>query len=605
MHADAVAVAALLAVDPQGLGGVCLRARAGAERDAWLAQLQGLVPQGMALRRVSVNISDSALLGGLDLAATLQAGRPVALRGLLPSSDGGVLLLAMAERMSLETAARFCSVLDTGSVSLQRDGLDNLYMARVGLVALDEGASNDEAMPAALRERLAFWIALDELDDGGRQLDWTADEVQSARQALGSVATDESDLRTLCAAAMALGIESMRAPLLALRVARAAAALAGADAVEEDHLALAARLVLAPRATQVPQQATEPQQEEEQQSPQSSDSNDAASPPPEPSQELLAAEGMAPQDTGVDPDISEAPPSGEMMERILESALAALPRGLLASLALGQVTRARTSSGGRSGAERKSQQRGRPIGARAGEPRAGQRLHVLETLRAAAPWQRLRGAPAGAGRIQVRKEDFHVIRYRQHSQTTTIFVVDASGSAALNRLAEAKGAVELLLADCYVRRDRVAVLAFRGKGTEVLLAPTRSLARAKRSLASLPGGGGTPLASAIDAAHEMAGQVRRKGDTPIIVLLTDGRGNIALDGSPGRLMAAEDTLLAARRLRFAGVTSLLLDSSAQPQAAAKALAASMGARYMPLPYASAQAMSRVVKMLAGQASGNQ
>ena len=112
---------------------------------------------------------------------------------------------------------------------------------------------------------------------------------------------------------------------------------------------------------------------------------------------------MAPQDTGVDPDISEAPPSGEMMERILESALAALPRGLLASLALGQATRARTSSGGRSGAERKSQQRGRPIGARAGEPRAGQRLHVLETLRAAAPWQRLRGAPAGAGRIQVRK----------------------------------------------------------------------------------------------------------------------------------------------------------------------------------------------------------
>ena len=184
-------------------------------------------------------------------------------------------------------------------------------------------------------------------------------------------------------------------------------------------------------------------------------------------------------------------------------------------------------------------------------------------------------------------------------------MVDASGSAALNRLAEAKGAVELLLADCYVRRDRVAVLAFRGKGTEVLLAPTRSLARAKRSLASLPGGGGTPLASAIDAAHEMAGQVRRKGDTPIIVLLTDGRGNIALDGSPGRLMAAEDTLLAARRLRLAGVTTLLLDSSAQPQAAAQALAASMGARYMPLPYASAQAMSRVVKMLAGQASGNQ
>jgi magnesium chelatase subunit D len=134
----------------------------------------------------------------------------------------------------------------------------------------------------------------------------------------------------------------------------------------------------------------------------------------------------------------------------------------------------------------------------------------------------------------VRKEDFHVARFRQLGQTTTVFVVDASGSLALNRLAETKGAVELLLADCYVRRDSVAVLAFRGKTAEVLLPPTRSLARAKRSLAGLPGGGGTPLANAIDAAGAMADQIRRKGETPILVLLTDAKANIARDGSPGR-----------------------------------------------------------------------
>jgi magnesium chelatase subunit D len=199
----------------------------------------------------------------------------------------------------------------------------------------------------------------------------------------------------------------------------------------------------------------------------------------------------------------------------------------------------------------------------------------------------------------VRKQDFHVNRYRQRSQTTTIFVVDASGSAALNRLAEAKGAVELLLADCYVRRDRVAVVAFRGQAAEILLAPTRSLARAKRSLSCLPGGGGTPLASGIDAAREMGEQVRRKGETPLIVLLTDGRGNIARDGAPGRAAAASDTLLAARQLRLSGVTTLLLDNAAQPQPAAQALAAEMGARYLPLPYASAQAMSRAVKAVSG------
>jgi magnesium chelatase subunit D len=139
--------------------------------------------------------------------------------------------------------------------------------------------------------------------------------------------------------------------------------------------------------------------------------------------------------------------------------------------------------------------------------------------------------------VEVRKDDFRVTRYRQRSETTTIFVVDASGSAALHRLAEAKGAVELLLADCYVRRDRVAMVAFRGPGAELLLPPTRSLVRAKKGLAALPGGGGTPLASGIDAAIGLADGVRRRGGTPVIVILTDGRANVTRAGIGGRTQA--------------------------------------------------------------------
>ena len=227
---------------------------------------------------------------------------------------------------------------------------------------------------------------------------------------------------------------------------------------------------------------------------------------------------------------------------------------------------------------------------------------MIETLRAAAPWQPLRKREAAASgkpvqRIDVQKQDFHVTRFKQVGQTTTLFVVDASGSSALNRLAEAKGAVELLLADCYVRRDRVAVLAFKGKTAELLLPPTRSLARAKRSLAGLPGGGGTPLATAIDAACELADQIKRRGETPVIVLLTDGRGNITRDGSASRFQAGEDALAAAKQVRFARLTSLLLDTSPQPQPAAQAIAQQMGATYVPLPYAGAQSVAQVVRAL--------
>jgi magnesium chelatase subunit D len=198
-------------------------------------------------------------------------------------------------------------------------------------------------------------------------------------------------------------------------------------------------------------------------------------------------------------------------------------------------------------------------------------------------------------RVHVASDDLRVQRRVQRRATTTIFAIDASGSQALHRLAEAKGAVELLLADCYARRDRVAVIGFRGAGAQVLLAPTRSLVRAKRQLAGLPGGGGTPLAAGIEAAHALALASRRAGATPLVVMLTDGKANIGRDGAPGREAAQRDALLAARALRGARAPVLLIDTSPQPSPAAAALALEMDARCIALPHAQAQGLSEAVR----------
>jgi magnesium chelatase subunit D len=234
-----------------------------------------------------------------------------------------------------------------------------------------------------------------------------------------------------------------------------------------------------------------------------------------------------------------------------------------------------------------------------GDPRSGKRLSLIATLRTAAPWQAVRrradDTEGRGARIVVHREDFRVRRLKQRTETTAIFVVDASGSAALHRLAEAKGAVELLLSECYGRRDRVALVAFRGRTTDLLLPPTRSLARAKRCLASLPGGGGTPLAAGLDAAVALADAVRRKGQTPVVVLLTDGRANIARDGAPGRSKAMADALVAARGLRAAAVTSVLVDTSPKPQEGARKIADEMRASYLPWPYAGSALLSAAVK----------
>ncbi len=287
---------------------------------------------------------------------------------------------------------------------------------------------------------------------------------------------------------------------------------------------------------------------------------------------------------------------------MLESAQAAIPPGLLAAL-IGGALPARGAAG-TSGVAAKHGLRGRPVGSRRTAVLRGARLHLVDTLRAAAPWQRLRRAARvdeAPQRVLVRPEDFHVARVRQKTATTTIFVVDASGSSALHRLAEAKGAVELLLNDCYVRRDQVAVIAFRGRQAELLLPPTRSLVCAKRRLSGLPGGGATPLAMALDATATLVGALLRKGQSPSVVLLTDGRANVARDGSGGRERAQADALQSGRLLASLQAPVLLIDTAPKSQREAAELALALRAHYLPLPYAGAAQLAQSVRLVQASA----
>ena len=285
---------------------------------------------------------------------------------------------------------------------------------------------------------------------------------------------------------------------------------------------------------------------------------------------------------------------------MLAAAKAAIPAALLAQIETGSIARSQSAGEGKSGASQVSARRGRPIAARAGSPREG-RVSFIATLRAAAPWQpvRRRERPDDHRRVLVRKEDFRIVRYQEPRGATAIFVVDASGSSAMHRLAEVKGAIELLLADCYVRRDSVALIAFRGQGAEIVLPPTRSTARARRSLAGLPGGGGTPLASGLDAAAALADQVLRKGQSPLVVLMTDGRANVCRDGAGGRAQAMADAIDAAKRLRAAKIRALAIDTSTHfrggEAAATRQIAEAMQARYVKLPLANAAHVNEAVR----------
>ena len=588
--AFACQAAALIAIDPR-LGGVALHAAAGPLRDAWMDLLRAFAPSQAPFRRVPLSIGDERLLGGLDLPATLRAGRPVAQTGLMAEADGGFLILAMAERLTTGTAARIASALDSGEAATEREGLSLRAPARFGVVALDEGQGDDERPPAALLDRLAFHVDLNDIaHDCARAQPFGPDDVAKARGRLASIPADDAAIEALTTVAARLGVDSLRALSLALRAACAACALRGAEALEEEDVMTAARFVLAPRATMFP--TSEAPQEEDQPEPSESRPPEDQDPGPLPE---AAPDSNEPQDNQSLPDLSDL---------VLAAALAAIPPGLLAQLQAGRAMRVKSERGGKSGAAAPAGKRGRPIGARQGQLRDG-RLGLVDTLRAAAPWQRLRrqGLAEDAGRrVVVHAEDFRIKRFKQRRETSAIFVVDASGSSAMQRLAEVKGAIELLLVDCYARRDSVALVAFRGKTAEIVLPPTRSLARAKRVLAGLPGGGGTPIAAGIEAALGLADAVRRKGQTPLVVLMTDGRANVGRTGAPGRAQAFEDAMQAGRQIRAAGIATLAIDTAPAlgpaGQAPTARLSEAMNARYVRLPYANAALVSQAVRAAA-------
>lgn len=582
--ADALLAAEVLTIGGAALGGIHIRARCGPVLDRWLAALKALQAPDVPIQRVAATVTADALDGSLDLSQTLALGRPVRSAGLLARAHDGLLVLAMAERTQATVAGILAGSLDTG-----RTGC--CAPARFALVALDEGADAEEGLPDAIADRLSLRLPLETLSLGETGeagvpitrrhsgIDWRKVEIPDAL------------LEALVGAADAAASRSLRRALALARVTRIVAALEGCDRAEPRHAASALRLVfgLAPGA----EETCTDVQETDQTPPDRPDDG------PDPAE----ASAVPPPPDATEPDV---PPS-ESEREIDPAALQEMLVAVLAAqkldpslLAIGTSEMKAGAGAGKSGAEQNGSQRGRTIGVTSRPATSTLRPDVAATLRAAAPWQQVRRqahAAAGSGPqgpIYVTPSDFRYLRRRHRTETTAIFAVDASGSTAFDRLGEAKGAIELLLADCYVRRDQIALIAFRGREAELLLEPTRSLVRAKRSLTGLPGGGPTPLADGMRRSLELAVQIRRKGQTPLIVLFTDGRGNIALDGSADRAMAQDDAQRLAKQGAVLGLKTLVIDIGRRSRDGARSLAETMQADYRALPRADAASVSSLV-----------
>lgn len=588
----------LLAVNP-ALAGVAMAAPVGSGKSTLARAFAALMPGDVPFVELPLNATEDRLIGGLDLEATLATGQRVIERGLLARADGGVLYVDGLNLLDGSCVAHLLETMAGGAVRIEREGLSARHRARFALIGTYD--ASDGEVRRSLLDRLGLIVPFtaqadarlraevvraNSADaDAADEIAVLRDVIAAARALMPRVAIRDEQVEALVQAALALGVEGNRADVFAVQAALAKAALDGRAEVDDDDLKLAMRLTLLPRATRTPQPPAEEQ-------------------PPQQDRSTEGRNDDAPSDA--EEGKSDAPAEQRIEELLLSGAEAELPADILT---LPFTLQRRGASGGRGATL--NNRRGRFVGAVEGSPR-GRRIAVLPTLIAAAPWQSTRASerpassanPAAArGRLELRPGDIRVKRFRDKAGMLYVFVVDASGSMALNRMREAKGAAIRLLQEAYVHRDQVALIAFRGQDAQVLLAPSQSVERAKRELDVLPTGGGTPLAAALLAAWETARQARGRGITQAtLVMMTDGRANVAWtalgDAQPGKDEIRRELEALSALLRADGVQAVVIDTQANylSRGEAPRLAQWLAGRYVYLPNAkAAQIASQVTQ----------